>query len=228
MFVSTDNSHYKVLPARIFCQIPIWRGNRVIDEDHVKKIEEGIRGNILLLNSNPYRIAIITEEDGSVRQVIIDGQHRAFILKKYFEKEDSIDFDVLVAGKKFLNEDEIIDYFKTINTTRAIQWKEDPVMKANSYVGAVMKEFNENPKFPMIRAGKTTRPFLSADKLRDAILKHKVETWEKTPMEFAEHCRNENAERINGLKVKADKTDMENRALKYNFSLGLDTGLNWI
>lgn len=182
----------------------------------------------MLLNSNPYRIAIITEEDGSVRQVIIDGQHRAFILKKYFEKEDAVDFEVLVAGKKFLNEDEIIDYFKTINTTRAIQWKEDPVMKANSYVGAVMKEFNENPKFPMIRAGKTTRPFLSADKLREAILKHKVETWEKTPMEFAEKCRIENMQLTEGLKIKDSLSDMEVRALKYKFCLGLDTGMNWM
>ena len=228
MFVSADNSHYKVLPARIFCQIPIWRGNRVIDEDHVKKIEEGIRGNILLLNSNPYRIAIITEEDGSVRQVIIDGQHRAFILKKYFEKEDSIDFDVLVAGKRFENEDEIIDYFKTINTTRAIQWKEDPVMKANTYLAAMMKEFNENPKQPMIRAGKTTRPFLSADKLRDAILARKVEGWTITPMEFAEHCRNQNIQLTDGLKVKPAPSDMELRALKYKFSLGLDTSMHWI
>lgn len=228
MFVSADNSHYKVLPARIFCQIPIWRGNRVIDEDHVKKIEEGIRGNILLLNSNPYRIAIITEEDGSVRQVIIDGQHRAFILKKYFEKEGAEEFDVLVAGKRFENEDEIIDYFKTINTTRAIQWKEDPVMKANAYLGALMKEFNENPKFPMIRAGKTTRPFLSADKLRDAILARKVEGWTITPMEFAEHCRNQNILLTDGLKVKPAPSDMELRALKYKFSLGLDTSMHWI
>ena len=228
MFVSADNSHYKVLPARIFCQIPIWRGNRVIDEDHVKKIEEGIRGNILLLNSNPYRIAIITEEDGSVRQVIIDGQHRAFILKKYFEKEGAEEFDVLVAGKRFENEDEIIDYFKTINTTRAIQWKEDPVMKANAYLAALMKEFNENPKFPMIRAGKTTRPFLSADKLRDAILVRKVETWTITPMEFAEHCRNQNIQLTDGLKVKPAPSDMELRALKYKFSLGLDTSMHWI
>ena len=228
MFVSADNSHYKVLPAKIFCQIPIWRGNRVIDEDHVKKIEEGIRGNIVLLNSNPYRIAIITEEDGSVRQVIIDGQHRAFILKKYFEKEGAEEFDVLVAGKRFENEDEIIDYFKTINTTRAIQWKEDPVMKANAYLAALMKEFNENPKFPMIRAGKTTRPFLSADKLRDAILARKVEGWTITPMEFAEHCRNQNIQLTDGLKVKPAPSDMELRALKYKFSLGLDTSMHWI
>lgn len=228
MFVTADSSHYRSVSARLFSQLPIWRGNRVIDEDHVRKIREGIHGNIFLLNSNPYRIAIIVEEDGTLQQMIIDGQHRAFILKKYFEDEEAEDFDVLVAGKRFANEDDIIDYFKTINTTRAIQWKEDPVMKANTYVSAIMKEFNDNPKQPMIRAGKTTRPFLSADKLREAILKRKVETWEKTPMEFAEQCRNENAERINGLKIKTDKTDMELRALKYSFSLGLDTGLHWV
>ena len=228
MFTASDGSRYKIISARLFSQIPVWSGNRVIDEDHVRKIEEGVRGNMMSLNLNPYRIAIITEEDGTEKQYIIDGQHRAVILKRYFKKEDVPDFEVLVAKKNFDNEDEIIDYFKTINTTRAIQWKEDPVMKANTQVLAVMKEFNENPKQPMIRAGKTTRPFLSADKLREAILKRKVETWTRTPMEFAEHCRNENEQRINGLRIKADKTDMEHRALKYNFSLGLDMALSWI
>jgi hypothetical protein len=228
MFVSADGSHYKTVSARSFSQIPVWRGNRLIDMVHVEKIREGIRTSIQFLNSNPYRIALITEEDGTTKQYIIDGQHRAYILKQYFEKEEAVDFDVLVAGRKFENEDEIIDYFKAINTTRAIQWKEDPVMKANTYLAAMMKEFNDNPKQPMIRAGKTTRPFLSADKLRDAILGRKVEGWTITPMEFAEHCRNQNVLLTDGLKVKPAPSDMELRALKYKFSLGLDTGMNWI
>jgi hypothetical protein len=228
MFITSDNSHYKIISARLFSQIPVWRGNRVIDEDHVRKIREGLKNNISLLNSSPYRIALMIEEDGTPKQWIIDGQHRALILKEYFEKEGAEEFDVLVAGKRFENEDEIIDHFKTINTTRAIQWKEDPVMKANSYLAALMKEFNENPKFPMIRAGKTTRPFLSADKLRDAILARKVEGWTITPMEFAEHCRNQNNMLTDGLKVKPTPSDMELRAMKYKFSLGLDTGMHWI
>jgi hypothetical protein len=228
MFSASDGSQYRIVSARLFCQIPVWHGNRVIDEDHVQKIREGLKNNISLLNSNPYRIALMTEEDGTAKQWIIDGQHRTLILKKYFENEDSEDFDVLVAGKRFGNEDEIISYFKTINTTRAIQWKEDPVMKANSYIEAIMKEFNENPRFPMIRSGRTSRPFLSADKLRDEIRKRKVETWTITPMEFAEHCRNQNKLLTDGLKVKPTPSDMELRAMKYNFSLGLDTGMHWI
>jgi len=228
MFSASDGSHYQIASARWLSQIPVWRGNRVIDMTHVEKIRQGIRTNIPLLNSNPYRIAVITEEDGTVKQYIIDGQHRQYILNEHFKKEDVPDFEVLIARKNFENEDEIIDYFKAINTTRAIQWKEDPVMITNTYVSAVSKEFNINPKFPMIRAGKTTRPFLSADKLREALLAKHAETWTKTPMEFAEHCRYENEQRINGLKIKANKTDMEYRALKYNFSLGLDMALNWI
>jgi hypothetical protein len=228
MFITSDNSHYKIISARLFSQIPVWRGNRVIDEDHVRKIREGLKNNISLLNSSPYRIALMIEEDGTAKQWIIDGQHRALILKEYFEKEGAEEFDVLVAGKRFENEDEIIDHFKTINTTRAIQWKEDPVMKANSYLAALMKEFNENPKFPMIRAGKTTRPFLSADKLRDEILKRKVDGWTITPMEFAEHCRNQNILLTDGLKVKPAPSDMELRAMKYKFSLGLDTSMHWM
>ena len=194
-FKTTDDSLYLVIPARTFAQYHVWKGNRVIDMGHVDRIREGVKGNIPLLNSNPFRLALIKDEDGIEMRYIIDGQHRAFLIKEYFQRPDAIDFNVLVAGKRFMNEDDIIDYFKLINTTKSIPWKEDPILCANTYIAAVMKQFNTDPKFPLIRAGKTMRPFMSADKLRDALISKHVHDWKKGPVEFAEECVTKNEEK---------------------------------
>jgi hypothetical protein len=227
-FKTTDDSLYLIIPARSFAQYDVWKGNRVIDMGHVDRIREGLKGNIPLLNSNPFRLALIKDENGVEMRYIIDGQHRAFLIKEYFQCLDAIDFNVLVAGKRFMNEDDIIDYFKLINTTKSIPWKEDPILCANTYVSAVMKQFNTDPKFPLIRSGKTMRPFMSADKLRDALISKHVHDWKKGPVEFAEECVTKNEEKTEGLKLKDELTSMETRALRYHFALALDDTFNWI
>lgn len=219
---------YLVIPARSLAQYDVWKGNRVIDMTHVDRIREGLKGNIHLLNSNPFRLALIKDEEGTEMRYIIDGQHRAFLIKEYFQRPEAADFNVLVAGKRFMNEDDIIDYFKLINTTKSIPWKEDPILCANTYVSAVMKQFNTDPKFPLIRSGKTMRPFMSADKLRDALISKHVHDWKKGPVEFAEECVTKNEEKTEGLKLKDELTSMETRALRYHFALALDDTFNWI
>lgn len=228
LFTSADGSGYKVLSARGLSQLPIWNGNRLIDLDHVKRIRESVHGNIKSLNMNPFRVAVIKQEDGSTKTEIIDGQHRAYLMKEYFTNPLVEDFQVLVGGKSFNNEDEVIEYFKILNNTRAISWKEDPVLCANKYIHALMKEFNTDPKKPYIRSGKTNRPFLSTDKLREAILAKRVLDWKQTPQEYAEHSREINNQIVNGLKLKESKRDMEWRAIEYNFGLALDDKLNWV
>ena len=228
LFKSTDGSLYRVVAAKWLSSLPVWKGNRVIDMGHVDRIREGLKGNIPLLNSNPFRLAFIKEDDEVVAKYIIDGQHRHHLLKEYFQHPSALDFNVIVAAKQFVNEDDIIDYFKLINTTKSIPWKEDPILCANTYVSAVMKQFNTDPKFPLIRPGKTTRPFMSADKLRDALVLRHVHDWKKGPVEFAEECVTKNEEKTEGLKLKDELTSMETRALRYNFALALDDTFGWI
>jgi hypothetical protein len=228
VFVAADGSIYRLFSAKTLSQTPVWKGNRVIDMGHVDRIREGLKGNIPLLNSNPFRLALIKDENGVEMRYIIDGQHRAFLIKEYFQNSEAADFNVLVAGKRFINEDEVIDYFKLINTTKSIPWKEDPVLCANTYVAAVMKQFNTDPKFPLIRSGKTMRPFMSADKLRDALVLRHVHDWKKGPIEFAEECVSKNEQITEGLKLREELNSMETRALRYNFALALDDSFNWI
>jgi hypothetical protein len=91
-----------------------------------------------------------------------------------------------------------------------------------------MKQFNTDTKFPLIRAGKTMRPFMSADKLRDALISKHVHDWKKGPVEFAEECVTKNEEKTEGLKLKDELTSMETRALRYHFALALDDTFNWM
>ena len=42
MFVSSDNSKWNIMLASELCQIPIWNGNRTIDENHITRIESDI------------------------------------------------------------------------------------------------------------------------------------------------------------------------------------------
>ena len=228
LFRSTDGSLYRVVNAKWLSNVPVWKGNRVIDMTHVDRIREGIKGNIALLNSNPFRIAFVKEDDEVVAKYIIDGQHRHYLLKEYFQHSTAVDFSIIVAAKQFGNEDEIIDYFKLINTTKSIPWRQDPVLVANNYISALMKQFNTDPKFPLIRSGKTMRPFMSADKLREALVSKHVHEWKKGPAEFAEECVTKNEEKTEGLKLKDELTSIETRALRYHFALALDDSFGWI
>ena len=218
MFKSNDGSTWKVLPASRLSAIEIWKGNRVIDEDHVSKLEQSLKDNIKHINLNPFRIVVVPEDDGIVRY-IVDGQHRVKILKQYFMNPEAEDFDVIVIEKECSNEAEIIELFKLINTTRSIQWKEDPVLVANKYVDAFVKHFNVDPKKPVVKSGKTVRPFMSVDKLRDALISKHVVDWKTTPSEFVENAHHVNLSLLPQL--LENTTPMAKKAYDLKFSLGL-------
>lgn len=230
LFTATDGSTFKIFSARALSQLPVWNGNRVVDMDHIAKIKQTMN-NIKNLNINPFRVAIVNDEDGKPVLYIIDGQHRHFIFREYFANPLAEDFQVLVAGKKFNNEDEIMNYFKILNNTKAISWKDDPVMVANKYIEAIMIEFNKNPKRPMIRTGsRINRPFMSVDKLREVLLERRVFDWQETPQDFVERAKRRNMEVISSLHLKDvfQLRDMETRALDYRFGIGLDDKFAWI
>lgn len=229
VFTSTDGSVYKVLSAKVLSEYPVWKGNRILDEIHVTNIKQTMK-DVKLLNMNPFRIAALKDDENVVHRYIIDGQHRHAILKEYFSNPDASDFEVLVAGRVFQNESEVMDYFKIINSTKSIVWKEDPVLCANQYIQALMQEFNTDPKKPMFRNGKTTRPFISIDKLRDTLVGKRVWNWKQTPEEFVKETKLKNQQLLNGYHLKDEDslTTMEIRAINYEFVIGLDDKFTWI
>lgn len=217
MFTSNDGSTWKVMLASRLSAIEIWKGNRVCDDTHVETLSQSLDTNIKNINLNPFRIVSIHDETGIVRY-IIDGQHRSKILKKYFMNPDAEDFEVVVIEKECLNESEIIKLFKIINTSRSIKWKEDPILIANKYIDVLLKEFNIDPKKPVIKSGKTIRPYLSVDKLRDILISKHVYDWKLTPFEFLEKAKQSN---IYMLEKLEPTKPMVKKAIELKFALGL-------
>lgn len=224
---TTDGTVWCAVSARALSQIPIWKGNRVLDEEHSKKISNSLNGEINKLSMNPYRV-IYVSEDGEINQYVIDGQHRCCILREYFKNMAAQDFTVLIGMNHAENEDEIIQLFKKLNTTKSISWKEDPVLTANKYIEALMIAFNTNKKRPYIRSGKTRKPYMSADTLREALISKKVEDWKRTPEEFVEDVKKINTERCFQLSLKENLKPSDYDAISFQFALGIDDKFSWI
>jgi hypothetical protein len=153
---------------------PIWKGNRILDTAHVAELQKAIGSNVQLLDSG-YRIVQYEELDAANRPVlqsyILDGQHRAAVLKDHFDNTVcEPDFPVLVTVKRVADEEGAIAFFNAVNKCKPQHWKMDPTLLVNKYIAALIKRFNGSKKVLLIRPGATHRPYLSSDKLRDALL----------------------------------------------------------
>ena len=197
--------------------LPFWKGNRIVDDTHVQRISQSIDATIMELNISPYRI-VTTMIDGEVCKCIIDGQHRITLLREYFKNPDADDFLVIVIEKECESEQDIIKYFGTVNRTKAMYWREDPALAANSYIVPFLKEFNKDPKKPVIRSGKVNRPYMSVDRLREVLIQKHVVEWRTLPTEFVARCREINDAELEKLDTTVS---VNKRAKEMNFTLGL-------
>jgi len=218
----SDGSVLKGYSARALCNIENWNGNRLQDENHIARISNSL-DSIQNLDKQLYTVVLITV-DGQERTFVIDGQHRLTILKRNFQTLDVEDFTVLVVEVRCSDESEIIQRFKLLNQTKAIHWKEDPVMIANMFVDLLCREFNKNLKKPLIKPGKTNKPYLSSDRLREALIERSVVNWRMTPQEFALRCREINDQKIEDMD---DTTTTKKRAIELNFALGIMDDFKW-
>lgn len=187
-----DGSKLRLFTAKDLICIPIWNGNRILDEGHKAEILKNLK-TIQDLEQQPYRVVRYKVDSESEKQeyatVIVDGQHRASIIRDYFAKEglDAKNFGVLVIEKHCESEHEIHEYFKILNKTKAIDWKGDEILQTNPFVSALEKSLNADPKKPLIRQGTTKKPYVSVEDVRKDLLKRQVYLGSETPEEYA--CR---------------------------------------
>jgi hypothetical protein len=217
MFRSSDGARWTHMSAGRLAALPIWKGNRNVDETHALRISQSIQKTITELDISPYRI-VTTVVDGEVCKYIVDGQHRITILRDYFKNPDADDFLVIVIDKECESEKDIIEYFGTINRTKAMYWREDPVLAANNYIAPFLKEFNKDPKKPLIRSGKVNKPYMSVDRLREVLIEKHVVEWRTLPTEFVARCREINDSELEKLDTTVS---VNKRAKEMKFSLGL-------
>lgn len=223
MFSSNDGSVFSVIPASRLASIEVWKGNRTLDKTHVERISREMK-QVQDLNADVFKILLFVEED-IPKKYLYDGQHRQAIIKDYFASNfDNPDFDVLISEKICHDESQAIQLFKKANMTKSIQWKDDPILVANNYVDLFTKEFNREPKKPLVRAGKTTRPYISSDRLRAELIKRHVVDWKTTPEEFVQRCREINDQQVMELDASIP---IQKRARELHFALGM-LDFTWI
>lgn len=230
-----DGSKLYKMSAKSLVMIPIWKGNRIIDLEHIKNIKKDIGKNIKLLD-NGYRIIKYFEEDENENKIkktyLIDGQHRRTVISDLFENNPEIsDFTITVTEKVLDSELEAIEYFRNINNVKSIQFEEDSNLVINKYLSSLIKSFPE--KKNLMRNGATKRPYLSIDKLREKLQK-KYEKLKLIDLKsFVENCNSINTKILSELEIyslnNSDKDKkMIQRILELKFGLAWDEKLKWI
>jgi hypothetical protein len=229
-----DSKLYKI-SASMLCRIPIWKGNRIIDYNHVNNIKSAINSNIQLLDSG-YKTIQYDELDDNNKSIkktyLIDGQHRISVVSDYFDtNENAKDFKVTVTEIKVDSELEAIDYFNKINNVKPIQYEEDPNLLINKYIQKLILSFSDNKK--LFRTNATKRPYLSIEKFREAF-KKRFDKLKNIPIDnFIKQTKIKNEDILRELEIRSlNETDREikiiNKILKINFGLAWDDKFKWL
>jgi hypothetical protein len=232
-----DGSILKIMTARELISIPIWKGQRILDKTHSDSIKAAIGINVQKLDSG-YSIVKYKEEttDGStiVSSYLIDGQHRASVIRDYYK--DTIcesDFNLTVVEKEVETESDAIEYFNKINNVKAQQWRLDPNLIINNYINALENVFNKNKKNLLIRKS-TVRPYLSSENLREAFLSNTslLKNNNDAITKFVENVVKYNKELVMKISIELahDTKDIKikQRAFDIDFALAYDTKLKWV
>ena len=232
-----DGAEVRIMSALELVRIPIWKGNRTINSDHVQRIKQSVGENVHTLDSM-YRIVECAIEDAggnlTKEMHIIDGQHRAQVIKDHFSQSlCAADFNVLVIVKKVESELEIIHCFNTINCVNPITWS-DPNLIVNVYITELEKLFNTKKQM-FIRRDSTKRPYLNAEKLREVLLSNskKLKENQEEALLFAKRVFEWNGKQIREADVLAmgmrkSEGDIMLKSAKAGFMLAFDTKLTWI
>jgi hypothetical protein len=236
LFTLSNGASVRITTAKELVNIPVWKNNRIIDYAHVEEIKKNLT-NICHLD-NGYHIASLTEEDATgrpiVQRYIIDGQHRHQVLRQHFENVICAqDFNVLVFERHFESEGDLIEYFNVINNRKPVQQWKDENLILNNYVKELEAAFHT--RYIFIRSAGCHRPYLSVDKLRDALrsVLPKLPTTFKGAREFAEKAKAWNDAAVkNELFVlgiaNAKKREFFEKGARVGFVLAYDDKFAWI
>jgi hypothetical protein len=223
-FTAEDGSMFQVMMASRLAATPVWNGQRILNEQHVNRIAQAVKPT--QLDKDIFRVFEFTNEDGSKRREIYDGQHRKAVIAQAFANNPEMkDFPVMIMIKPCKDEAEAITEFKRANSNVPVQYKTDPKMVANNYIQPLVEEFNRDPKKPMIKSSKTNRPYAGVEAIRDELIRRKVELWNVSPAEFVLRARQLNNEKLENLDLSLTN---HRRAKELGFALGIIEDFAWM
>lgn len=232
-----DGSTLNLITSRELISIPLWKGQRIIDANHVNSIKSSIGTNIQSLDSG-YSIIKYREEatDGKMvmQSYLIDGQHRASVIRDFYNSTIcEPDFNITYTEKVVESESDAIEYFNKINNVKAQQWKMDPNLLINKYIVSLERQFNTNKKCLLIRPDSTNRPYLSATKLREEF-KNNIDLLKLSNINnFISNVEKYNTSTINSFSIdlsqlNAKDASLKEKAIAVQFALAYNPKLKWV
>lgn len=232
LYTFSDGSILKLMDAKELSSLDIWHSQRTLDQTHKQAIQKQVNSSIQALDGSLYHIVRYPPDEEGEPDIcrIIDGQHRASVLKDYFQAQGPAKetFQVLVKEKFCKTEEDAIQYFKILNNTKAIEWKEDPKLVATRYMNELLKAF-QNEKTKFFRVNKTKRPFVQIEKLQAIFVNRRIGIGMKiTAEEFAQKAVAWNDAKIDHILTQASRSTVEDHALGLGFTLGLDENFGWL
>ena len=230
----SDGSHLFKMSARALTQIPIWKGNRILDKQHVENIKNAIDNKVQTLDSG-FRIIQYQENDPETGELIkksavIDGQHRHSIIRDYFNANPlAKDFQITVTELQVDSEEDAIEYFNKINNVKPIQYEVDDNLLINKFIQKLCLSFPKSKN--LIRITPTRRPYLHVDKLRNSLKKYVTELRKTTPEEFTKKALQINQETLKEL-ISYPETHKEytmvKKCIDAKFALAWEDQCKWV
>lgn len=231
----SDGSSLRVMKASELVNIPVWKGNRIIDSAHVAAIRDTVGSNVRILDFG-YRLVTYDDIDAGGRPVriteLVDGQHRHAVLCDHFKPPYfGEDFNVIVTVKHVESELEIIEYFNMLNHVKSITWTDSNLI-INAYIAALEHAFNK-PKMVFIRPKATQRPYLCVEKVREELKKYSGLSGTRTVIDtFVRKVVAWNTERQRMAELETTlsgkNTEILAKAASIGFMLATDPKLPWI
>lgn len=237
----SSGAKLRLISSNELIRIPVWKGNRVIDMEHVENIRRAVQGNVQQLDFG-YRIVIYKTVDAAGRptqeSALVDGQHRARVVREFYENTlCEPPFQVVVLEKEVESELEVISYFNALNNAKPIQYK-DVNMVINLYIEALERVFNGTKRGApvLIRPKATCRPYLSVEKIREglAAVGPRLRTTRPEVASFAAAVKEWNEKRAAVAEIDAlgctnsKQIEYIKKAAAAKFMLAVDSTLPWI
>lgn len=235
LFTYADGSSLWQVSARWLATIPVWEGNRVMDEAHLADLTAAITNPQEI--QGPFSVVEYVAEDGSRQRKIVDGQHRQAVLAHYFAAMASAGDDHPVLVRRYTVPDHaaVVAIFQQINHAKPMEYRGSPTERLHDIVRAMTREFiGERAKgglVALVRSG-CNRPALSTEHLETALKAYKIhERADLTPAAVVEHARKMNglyAEDPARIPIASITATILTKATEYGFYLGLDPKCAWL
>ena len=178
-------------------EYPVWRGQRIIDLEHVKRLRDSI-DDICNLDTD-YHLIVKQERhiDGTIIETreLVGGQHRRSILLEEKACLRLPDFPVTYTEKDVKSEGEAEAYFNKISSSKPMHFDEDPGLIVGRFIVALERAF-ATPRNMCIRQSATRRPYLYIEDVRPIFVANIDRLRRTKPVEFAERVKDWNRAKV--------------------------------